>query len=644
MNKKLTPRYILISVILVWAMYALWPTVRYESMSEDQLEALRESGELEAIESKAIKQGLDLKGGMHIVLEADLPTLVTNLAVNKDAKFERVIKSASVGLDDPEADFFNAFERESEATNLRLPRYFHDYGASTADIISGLEDEADDAINRVLEILSNRVDQFGVSEPTIQKQGDRRIIIELAGVQDPDRARGLLQSTALLEFILVKNPEVTQDLLIRIDKILKGSSDLEDIVEGAAEADTTIDEAEEPAEEFVSDDKTISVSELFGEVEAEVTPGSDTDSSVIIDERLFTERPFSSLLRNLGNDLGVPEKNYYAIKKILDLPEIATKLRSTNSQFLFSESPEVFADQSGTEEKFYRLYHLEMESELTGGVIEEARATLGSQGGTNAGRNIILMDMNSEGMKIWARVTGANISKRVAIVLDKNVRMAPVIEDRISGGSTVIRGFANMDEAKDIAIVLRAGALPAPVNIIEERIVGPSLGADSIQKGTLSVLIGLVVVLIFMIVYYKTSGIIASFALIWNIVLVLAILASLGATLTLPGIAGLILTVGMAIDANVIIFERIREELRKGKTPRAAVDSGFDRALTTIIDANVTTAIAALVLYQFGTGPLRGFATVLFWGIIISMFTAIFVTRTIFNSITSRKQLQTLSI
>jgi len=642
MNKKLTPRYILIGVILVWALYALWPTVRYETMSEDQLEALRESGELEAIESKTIKQGLDLKGGMHIVLEADLPTLVTNLAINKDGKFERVIKAASIGLDDPEADFFDAFERESEATNLRLPRYFHDYGASTADIISGLEDEADDAINRVLEILSNRVDQFGVSEPTIQKQGNQRIIIELAGVQDPDRARDLLQSTALLEFILVKNPEVTQDLLIRLDKILKGSSDLEDIVEGAAEADTTIDETEEPAEEFVSDDKTISVSELFGEVEAEVA--SDSDGSVVVDERLFTDRPFSSLLRNLGNDLGIPEKNFYAIKKILDLPEIAAKLRSTNSQFLFSESPEVFADQSGTEEKFYRLYHLEMESELTGGVIEEARATLGSQGGTNAGRNIILMDMNSEGMKIWARVTGANISKRVAIVLDKKVRMAPVIEDRISGGSTVIRGFDNMDEAKDIAIVLRAGALPAPVNIIEERIVGPSLGADSIQKGTTSVLIGLVIVLIFMIVYYKTSGIIASFALIWNIVLVLAILASLGATLTLPGIAGLILTVGMAIDANVIIFERIREELRKGKTPRAAVDSGFDRALSTIVDANVTTAIAALVLYQFGTGPLRGFATVLFWGIIISMFTAIFVTRTIFYSITSRKQLQTLSI
>ncbi|MDP6861345.1 MAG: protein translocase subunit SecD, partial [Candidatus Marinimicrobia bacterium] len=207
-----------------------------------------------------------------------------------------------------------------------------------------------------------------------------------------------------------------------------------------------------------------------------------------------------------------------------------------------------------------------------------------------------------------------------------------------------IEGFNSINEAKDIAIILRAGALPAPVNIIEERIVGPSLGADSIAQGTNAVIIGLVLVLVFMLVYYKASGSIADFALIWNILLVLAILASLEATLTLPGIAGLILTVGMSIDSNVIIFERIREELRKGKTPKAAIQAGYDRALTTIVDANVTTVIAALVLYQFGTGPIKGFATVLFWGILISMFTAVYVTRTIFNSITSRKGITSLSI
>jgi len=222
--------------------------------------------------------------------------------------------------------------------------------------------------------------------------------------------------------------------------------------------------------------------------------------------------------------------------------------------------------------------------------------------------------------------------------------MAPFIREKIMQGGTQIEGFADMNEAKDIAIVLRAGALPVPVNIIEERIVGPSLGADSVRQGTISVIVGLSLVLLFMLIYYRVAGSIADLALIWNLLLVLAVLASLKATLTLPGIAALILTVGMSIDANVIIFERIREELRKGKTPRAAIDAGYSRAITAIVDANITTVIAALVLFQFGTGPVKGFATVLFWGILISMFTAIFVTRTIFNSFTKGKQLKTLSI
>ncbi len=641
MNKKQTPRYLIIGVILAWALYTLWPTIRFETMTEDEKENLRVSGELTDIENKIIQQGLDLKGGMHIVLEADLPTLVSNIAINKDRKFELVVDKVRQTLkDDPEVEFFDEFQREAEDANLRLPRYYNDFGAGIDDIMAGLEEEAEDALDRVLEILSNRVDQFGVSEPTIQKQGKRRIIVELAGIQNPERARELLQSTALLEFVLVKNPEVTQDLLIQIDKILKGNTDLEDLVETTT--DTTVED--EPAEDFVSDDKTVSVSELFGEEEVTAVSEDDTSESVLVDDRLFEERPFSALLRNLGNDIGIPEKNYYAIRKILERPEVQDKLLATNSQFLFSEDAEPFQDATGTTVNFYRMYHMENSAELTGGVISEARATIGQQGSAYAGQHIVLLDMNSDGVKTWARVTGANINSRVAIVLDKKVRMAPVIEDRISGGSTVIKGFANMNEAMDIAIVLRAGALPAPVNIIEERIVGPSLGADSIRKGTTSVMIGLIIILIFMLFYYKISGSVADFALIWNIVLVLSILASLGATLTLPGIAGLILTVGMSIDANVIIFERIREELRKGKTARAAIDSGYSRALTTIIDANVTTVIAALVLYQFGTGPIRGFATVLFWGIIISMFTAIFVTRTIFNSFTSRKQLQTLSI
>ena len=323
------------------------------------------------------------------------------------------------------------------------------------------------------------------------------------------------------------------------------------------------------------------------------------------------------------------------------MPEVQERLNAGNGQLLQSNDSEQITNIDGQQENIFRLYYLEKEPELTGGVIEEANERLGSQVG---GQPVVLLDMNNDGTKQWSRITGANIGRRIAIVLDKKVHMAPSIREKISQGGTQIEGFADINEAKDIAIVLRAGALPAPVNILEERIVGPSLGADSVKKGTWSVLVGLALVLLFMLFYYKIAGLIADFALIWNILLVLAVLASLQATLTLPGIAALILTVGMSIDANVIIFERIREELQKGKSPKAAIDGGYDRALTTIIDANITTVIAALVLYQFGTGPIRGFATVLFWGIVISMFTAIFVTRTIFNTFSQRKGIQKLSI
>jgi len=640
MNKKLTPRYILIGIILAWAIYALWPTFSYQQMSEDRKEELREEGKLREIESKTIKQGLDLKGGMYIVLEVDLPTFISGIAINKDANLNKTLNEVTELLNQPDADFFNLFANVSDENNLRLARYFHEYGASTDEIIGKLREEADDAINRVLEILQNRVDQFGVAEPTIQKQGSQRIIVELAGIQDSERARDLLQSTALLEFYLVKDPEITQDMLIRIDNVLKGNEDLAEVTLGTEETESVVET--EQVEQQVSEDKTITVSELFGDVEQEVTDTEDT--SAVIDQRLFEERPFSALLRNFGSDIGVPESNVYAVNKILALPDVQEILNSSSSKFSLSTKSDEITDANGSEIKIYRLYHLEFEPELTGGVISEATETIAGTGSDISGQPVVMLDMNSDGARQWSRITGANIGRRIAIVLDNKVHMAPNIIEKIPGGATRIQGFEDLNEAKDIAIVLRAGALPVPVQIIEERIVGPSLGADSIKQGTKSVIIGLVIVMIFMLIYYRIAGSIADFALVWNMILVLSILALLQATLTLPGIAALILTMGMSIDANVIIFERIREELRKGKTARAAIDAGYNRALTTIIDANITTVIAALVLYQFGTGPIRGFATVLFWGIVISMFTAVFVTRTIFMSMTNRKNLQKLSI
>ena len=642
MSKNLTPRYIIIGIILAWALLTLWPSVKYQQLSSEDIEAMRETGTLETLENKIIKQGLDLKGGIYIVLEVDLPTLVTTLAINKDAKFERTVNDVrNILAENPQRKFFTVFTEKISENGLRLPRYYDvDYGAKAEDILNSIREQADDAINRVLEILQNRVDQFGVSEPTIQKQGNRRIIVELAGIQDSERARALLQSTAQLEFFLVKSPEVTNDILSQIDKAVKGDEELEALAAavGGKQART------EDGELAVSNDQTISISELFGEDGLSSEDADSGDTAVVVDQNIFQERPFSSMLRALGNDIAVPEKNLYAIKKIINKPEVQDKLDLGNGRFLFAPEAESFTTNTGLDEPLVYMYYLEHDADLTGGVIEEANATIGGQGVSAVGQPIVLLDMNSEGARTWSRITGANIGRRIAIVLDKKVHMAPSIRTKISDGGTMIEGFANMDEAKDIAIVLRAGALPAPVKIIEERIVGPSLGADSVKAGTYSVLLGLALVLVFLLIYYKLSGIIADFALIWNILLVLAVLASLGATLTLPGIAALILTVGMSVDANVIIFERIREELRKGKTPRTAIDSGYARALTTIIDANVTTLVAALVLYQFGTGPIKGFATVLFWGIMISMFTAIFVTRTIFNSFTERRGLNKLSI
>ena len=571
---------------------------------------------------------------MYIALEVDIPTLIENIAINKDQKLTSVFESIrNEILQSPETDFFTSFSSFIDQRNVKLSRYYYDYGSNTNDIIDGLKTEADDAINRVLEILQNRIDQFGVAEPTIQKQGTQRIIVELAGVQNSERARALLESTALLEFYLVKDVTTTNDFMIKIDQILKKNKSLTDV---AKEPEPSPNDNKSDSNE----DEAVSVSDLFGEA---TDTGSENDSTVV-DQDMFAERPFSSLLRNLGNSIGVPEKNAFAIRQMISKPEIRDRLASIGANFLFGHKAEEYVLNDGSVEKMYTLYLLDDQAELTGGVVEEAKANLGPQGTTSAGQPIVNLSMNSDGARKWAIMTGSNIGRQVAIVLDNKVHMAPNIREKISGGGTLIEGFANIDEAKDIAIVLRAGALPAPVDIVEEKVVGPSLGAESVKRGTQSVLIGLAIVLIFILVYYRTAGSIADFALIWNLILVLAILASLQATLTLPGIAGLILTVGMSIDANVIIFERIREELDKGKTAKAAIDGGYNRALTTIVDANMTTLIAALVLWQFGTGPIRGFATVLFWGILISMFTAIFVTRTVFNAFVNRKGFKKLNI
>ena len=597
MNSAIRNRLLLILFIFGLGVYALLPSLRFALMSEDVKSNLTEE-QLNYFETKSIKQGLDLKGGIYIVLEVDLPQLVDNLAKNKDKKFNEFVDDLRDDYNDSTLDFFTMFEEEANNKDIKLPRYFISYGKTKEQIISELSLQSEDSIKRVIEIIQNRVDQFGVAEPTIQKQGNNRVIVELAGIKDPERARDLLQSTALLELMIVKSIESTTSIIRQIDNVATVS---------------------------VKEDKKESINELFTDEE---TSGNLT---------------FSSKLISIGGDLAVSADDLTSLKEILDQNEVKQILEATNSLILTSNSSISLVNELGSEEEFYRLYHLFDNAELTGGVIDDAQMRL-SQSGVTAGQAVVQVEMNSEGSREWARITGANINNRIAIVLDRKVHMAPVIRSQIFGGGTVIEGLDSIEEAEDIAIVLRAGALPVPVNIAEERTVGASLGADSVSQGTLSMIIGLFLVVIFLVIFYRLSGLIASFSVMWTLILLLGVLALLEATLTLPGIAGLILTVGMSVDANVIIFERIKEELRNGKSVRSAIDSGYERAITTIVDANLTTGIAAAVLYQYGSGPIKGFATVLFWGIVVSMFTAIIVTRFIFDFTTSSRNIEKLSI
>ena len=598
MDTSIRNRLLTILFVFGLGIYALLPSLRYAIMDEEKKSNLSDE-QIDYFESRSIKQGLDLKGGIYIVLEVDLPQLIDNLAKNKDNNFNDFLVELKSEYNNSSSDFFTVFEELADDKSLKLPRYFINYGKTKDQIITQLSLQSEDSIKRVIEIIQNRVDQFGVAEPTIQKQGNNRVIVELAGIEDSERARDLLQSTALLELMIVKNVESTNAIIRQIDSIVS-------------------------SEKTEEENENNEINDLF-----------DSASS--------SELGFSSLLISVGGNLAIASQDLSALKNILLNEDVKQILEATNSTILTSDSSIKLVNEIGEEEEFYTLYHLFDNAELTGGVIEDAQMRL-SQAGVTAGQAVVEVEMNSEGSREWARITGANINNRIAIVLDKKVHMAPVIRSQIFGGGTVIEGLDSIEEAEDIAIVLRAGALPVPVTIAEERTVGASLGADSISKGTLSMAIGLLLVVLFIVFFYKMSGLIASFSVMWTLILLLGVLALLEATLTLPGIAGLILTVGMSVDANVIIFERIKEELKNGKSVRSAIDSGYERAIRTIVDANLTTGIAAAVLYQYGSGPIKGFATVLFWGIIVSMFTAIIVTRFVFDFVTTRKNIEKLSI
>jgi len=603
-------------------------------------ELIKHSAEVTRIEGRAIRRGLDLQGGTYLVYEVDLNRFLEEAAKNKDPRFEDILKAAQRDYETKGTDFFDALQNNFTMRDVKLNRYFGRRGQSDDDILKDLRKQSEDAVSRTLEVLRNRVDQFGVSEPSIQKQGTSRIIIELPGIQNIQRAKNIIGTTALLEFKLVKDPEMVWSVLNDIDKVMRtlrrGNKEAKEAT-AVQSKDTTQVASGKKAEE-----KQVSLNDLFGEQKSE-TGETVADTSIVVDQQTFEEKPFTSLLRGLpgryADVVSVPVQNVRAIQKALALPEVQSVIPN-DVQFLWANKPVTMGEAS-----FQRLYLVKKEAELLGSMLTNADIQIGGGSASlNAGQAEVHMELNSDGTKTFARVTGMNVGKQLAIVLDGRVRSAPNIHEKIPNGSARIDGMGSMEEAKDLALVLRAGALPAPVKVLAENTVGPSLGQDSIQRGSQSALIGLLIVMAFVIVYYNLVGVVADFALILNAVFVLAIMASFQFTLTMPGIAGFILSVAMAIDSNVLINERIREELRNGKTIRAAIETGYSRAFITILDSNVTTLITAVVLYSFGTGSVRGFAVTLTIGILVSMFTAIFVTRMVLDFFTQRFAIKKLSI
>ena len=558
---------------------------------------------------KRVKLGLDLQGGMRVVLEVNTGKLIEKLAKNPDETFRAVLAEAQQESERTDESVVDILARKFTERGIRLSRYFGTIRDDDSQILSSLTDNAEDAVNRAVEIIRNRVDQYGVSEPSIQRQGSRRIIVELPGIAREEEAKKLLQGTALLEFRIVREADFTFPVMQKID----------DVLAGKVLDDTTQVVSEDKATETTPTDTSIAATD------------TTTPEGELSEEEFRKQHPFFSIAlldpqgRSADAYVKVADKN--KLELMLNRPDVQ-KVIPNNVEFRFQARSQI--DAEGNE--FFVMYLVNKDPELTGGVITDATANIDP----NTSAPIVTMTMNSEGATEWARITGANVNKRIAIMLDGGIFSAPVVKGKIPGGRSQIEGMADLNEAKLLEIILKAGALPAPVDIIEERSVGPSLGEDSINKGLLSVILGYALVGIFMVIYYRRVGTIAAAALTFTILFILGVLAGFNATLTLPGIAGIILTIGMAVDANVLIFERIREEMATGKTIKASVDSGFSRAYSAIIDSNITTFFTGIILYQFGTGPIQGFALTLMIGIAASLFSALVITRLFLDMMVSK--------
>jgi preprotein translocase subunit SecD len=540
MQKKIVWRLVLIGVTVMLALIFFLPnTPAFKFMPEWWKNTMP---------SKGIVLGLDLQGGLHLVFEVEGDKAVQLTTERYASQIKDLLAKKKLTADVN----VGGLNITINPSSVDIRRVVEDNYPTLAPVetanklVYKMSDKEarrikDNAADQALETIRNRIDQFGVAEPTILRQGENEIVVELPGIKDPKRAIDLIGKTAQLEFKLV-------------------------------------------------DDE----SKVAAELPQSIMPGDE-----------------ENLLKQFAGK--IPEDDEILFEKKVNR-------------------------ETGVVRKIPIL--LKKQALLTGDLLSDAKVNID----TRFSEPYVSLSFNAAGAKIFEEVTGANVKKRLAIILDNTVYSAPVIQEKISGGSAQITGNFTMEEAKDLSIVLKAGALPVPLKMLQNVTVGPSLGRDSIEAGEMAGIMGTVAVVIFMIIYYGLSGVIADFALLLNIILLLGAMASLNATLTLPGIAGMILAVGMAVDSNVLMFERIRDELRSGKTPRSAVDSGYDKAFWTIFDSHVTTLITAAVLFQFGTGPIKGFAVTLSLGVTINLFTALIGTKSVFDIINSKRNLKKLSI
>lgn len=623
--------FLIVTAVLL-SLYFLYPTYQ-DYRHSGAMKSLTGEDSLKYVEANEaairdarndrMKLGLDIQGGMRVVLEVNVLKLLEDLARNKDDNFKQVMAAVAAETRTSDVPVMDVFRARFEERQLRLSRYYGNIRDSDADILSMLADEATKAVDRGMEIVRNRVDQYGVSEPSIQKQGSRRIVVELPGVSNEAEVEKLLQGTALLEFKLLKEPDVAIKVYESIDRLLAGKPPVDTAAAdtsavAAKTADTSAAIAAKTADTAAADTGLLPL------------PEDDADAEA----RARKENPFFYLARPnqqegqaWNGELYTVEEDRAKVMRILSREDVQ-KYVPGDMSFAWSAKPIFVAEGKN----YFALYSLKTPAELTGGVIVNAQVNIDPQ--TSA--PLVTMEMNDEGARDWARITGANINKQIAILMDNAVFSAPVVRGKITGGNSQIEGMGSLEEAKLLEIVLKAGALPAPVEIIQQTSVGPSLGQDSIRDGINASVLALLLTVAFMAVYYRAGGVIADVALFLNLLFTLAILAGFKGTLTLPGIAGIILTMAVAVDANVLIIERIREEAVTGKTLSAAIDTGYDKAFSAIFDSNLTTFITGLILYQFGTGPVQGFALTLMIGIAASMFSAIVITRVISDVLTAR--------